>query len=213
MIGTASKGIGVLFLVLGVLGLLAVVTLLLFFASLFQDISSLAGMGRLNDTINALAGVLAAVLASGLHPYLRRAWPRVSLLLLAGVWAGALAISYGSWLIISGRSGVELSSYYYFLGNGLIGLWVWSLSRLARQQGTLPGSLARRGLWAGGLMMVGLLGLAGVLAGWDGNDSSPLVMVSGLSYFGTGILYPIWCLLAGRWMLSRSVQTPVITDG
>lgn len=170
-------------------------------------------MGRLNDMINALAGLLAAVLASALHPYLSRAWPRGSLLLLAGVWAGALTISYGSWLIITGRSGVELSSYYYFLGNGLLGLWVWSLSRLARRQWTLPGSLGRWGLWAGGLMMVGLLGLIGILAGMDGNDSSPLVLVSGLSYFGTGILYPIWCLLVGRWMLSRAAQTSVTTEG
>jgi hypothetical protein len=213
MIGTASKAFGVLFLLLGVLGLLAVVTLLLFFASLFQDISSLAGMGRLNDTINALAGLVAAVLASALHPYLRRARPRLALLLLVGVWVGALAITYGSWLIISGRSGVELSSYYYFLGNGLIGLWVWNLSRLARGQGTLPGSLGRLGLWAGGLMMVGLLGLAGILAGSDGNDTSPLVMVSGLSYLGTGILYPVWCLLVGRWILSRSVQSSLTTEG
>jgi hypothetical protein len=203
----------VLFLLTGVVGLLAVVTLVLFFAGSFQEISSLASMGRLNDILNGLAGLMAAVLASAVHPALHQAWPRRALFLLAGVWAGALAILYGSWLIVTGRSDVELSSYYYFFGNGLIGLWVWSLGLLAHRQGTLPGSLGRLGVVAGGFMMVGLLGLAGILAGSDGSDYSPLVLVSGLSYLGTGLLYPVWCLLVGRWMLSRAAQSSVTTDG
>lgn len=116
MNGFTSKTTGGLVLVVGVMGILAVVSLLLFFVGLFQNIPSLSFMGRLNDTINALASILSAVLASVLHPALRRLLaPRLSLVLLISVWGGAMAITFGSWLIMTDRSGVELSSYYFFL--------------------------------------------------------------------------------------------------
>jgi hypothetical protein len=122
---------------------------------------------------------------------------------LIGVWAGAIAITFGSWLIVSGRSDVELSSYYYFLGNGLIGIWLWELNRITRHQAAWPHNLTRLGLIASVFMMVGLLGLYGILLGLDGSDFSPLIMVTGISFLGTGILYPIWGLRQGHWILSK----------
>ena len=204
MNGLTSKRNGWLALLVGIMGILAVVALLLFFVSLFQNIHSLAFMGRLNDTLNALTGLLSAGLASALHPTLRKLAPRLSLLSLIGVWIGALAITFGSWLIITGRSDVELSSYYYFFGNGLIGIWVWTLNRIARQQAQVIWShrLTAWGLIASLFMMVGLLGLYCIILGLDGSDYSPLLMVTGISFLGIGILYPIWCLRLGRWILS-----------
>ena len=200
-----SKRNGWLALLVGITGILAVVALLLFFVSLFQNIPSLAFMGRLNDTLNALTGLLSAGLVSALHPTLRTPAPRLSLLLLIGVWIGALAIMFGSWLIITGRSDVELSSYYYFFGNGLIGTWVWTLNHIARRQAPAVTWLHRLTAWgliASLFMMVGLLGLYGILLGLDGSDYSPLLMVTGISFLGIGILYPLWCLRLGRWILS-----------
>jgi hypothetical protein len=52
-------------------------------------------------------------------------------------------------------------------------------------------------------MMVGLLGLLGILSGSDGGAYSPLVMISGISFSGTGFLYPLWCLQLGRSILSK----------
>jgi hypothetical protein len=175
----------------------------LFFVGLFQNIQSLAFMGHLNDTINAVAGILSAFLASVLYPTVNRLVPRFSLLLLVGVWIGAIAISYGSWLIVTGRSDVELSSYYFSFGNGLIGIWLWGLNRVAPQQAAWPPNLTRLGLIASVFMMVGLPGLYGILRGLDGNDFSPLMMVTGLGFLGTGILYPIWSLRQGGWILSK----------
>jgi hypothetical protein len=203
MNGFTSKLTGWLVLLVGVTGILAVLTLVLFFVGLFQNIQSLSFMGHLNDTINAVAGILSAVLASVLYPTVHRVAPRFSLILLIGVWMGAIAISYGSWLIVTGRSDVELSSYYFFFGNGLIGLWLWHLNRIARQQAAWPPNLTRLGLIASAFMMVGLPGLYGILRGLDGSDFSPLMMVTGLSFLGTGILYPIWGLRQGRWILSK----------
>jgi hypothetical protein len=203
MNGFTSKLTGWLVLLVGVTGSLAVITLLLFFVGLFQNIQSLSSMGHLNDTINGFASVLSAVLASVLYPTVRRLLPRFSLILLIGVWMGAIAIIFGSWLIVTGRSDVELSSYYYFFGNGLIGIWLWQLNRITRRQAAWPHNLTRLGLIASAFMMVGLLGLYGILRGLDGSDFSPLIMVSGFSFLGTGILYPIWGLRLGLWILSK----------
>lgn len=187
----------------GILGILAVLSLLLFFLGLFQILSVFSFMGSLNDTINAAAGLCSAILAWMLHPTLRKTAPRLSLFLLFGVWAGAIAIAYGAWLIVTGRSDVELSSYYYFWGNSLIGLWLWRVNGTAHQLQAWPRHLTRWGMIAGIVMMIGLLGLYGVLAGLDGNEYSPLMMISGLSYLGIGVLYPIWSLRLGRWIFEQ----------
>ena len=203
MNGFTSKMTGWLALLVGVTGLLALITLLLFFVGLFQNIPSLASMGNLNDTTNIFASFLGAILASTLHPTLRKLLPRLSLILLVGIWAGAIAVTFGSWLIQTGRGDVELSSYYFFFGNGLIGIWLWVLNRVARREAVWPRSLTQLGLIASVFMMLGLLGLYGILLGLDGNDYSPLIMVTGISFLGIGIFYPIWSLWLGLWILSK----------
>ena len=212
MNGFTSKLAGWLMVLVGVTGILAVVTLVLFFVGLFQNIQSLSFMGTLNDTINAIAGILSAVLASVLYPTASRLLPRFSLILLICAWIGAIAISYGSWLIVTGRSAVELSSYYYFFGNGLIGLWLWGLNRIMRQQAAWPHNLARLGLIASAFMMVGLLSFYGILRALDRSDFSPLMMVTGISFLGTGILYPIWALRQGHWILSKQSDSAQVAQ-
>ena len=190
------------------MAILAVITLALFFVGLFQNNRSLLPLGVLNDKLNALAGILGALLASALYPTLQRLTPRLNVGVLIGAWVGAIAITYGSWLILTGRGGLELSSYYFFFGNGLIGIWLWILNRNAWQQAEaiIPPSLTRLGIIAGSFMMVGWLGLYGILLGLDGSDYSPLLSVAGISFLGTDIFYPIWCLLLGRWILSNSLH-------
>lgn len=165
-------------------------------------------MGALNDVLNAGASVLSALLASALHPTLRKFAPQLSLVVLSGVWAGALAHTFGSWLILTDRSGVELSSYYYFVGNGLIGVWLWVLNHVTRLDAVWPRRVNQLGLIAGSCVLVGFLGLYGILLGADGNDFSPLIMVAGISFLGMGIVYPIWCLRLERWIVSQ--QRPMI---
>src|SRR5215211_6584797 len=194
-----SKKTGWLALAAGVMGVLAVISLIVFFVGLFQNIDSLLFMGALNDTINVIAGILSAILASRLHPALSRLLEsRWRLIVLIGAWIGAIYIAVGSWLIQTGQADVELSSYYYFFGNGLIGIWLWVLNRTARRQSIWPHKLTALGSITSMFMMLGLLGLSGILFGLDGSEYSPLIMVSGLSYVGTGILYPFWCLWLAR---------------
>ena len=197
MNGFNSKITGWLALLVGLLGILAVVSLIVFF------ISSLSFMGTLNDKINAVTGILSAALATALQSSLRQLAPRLRLILLIGTWVGAFAVAFGSWLVVTGRTGFELASYYYFFGNGLIGFWLWMLNRMTRRQNSWPRQMNGLGLIAGAFMMVGLLGLYGILAGLDGGGYSPLIMVTGISFLGIGVLYPIWCLRLGGWILSK----------
>ncbi len=203
MKGFNSKITGWLALLVGLLGVLAVISLVIFFVGLFQSISSLSFMGSLNDKINAVTGILSAALATALQSSLRQWAPRLSVALLVGAWVGAFAVAFGSWLVVTGRTSFELASYYYFFGNGLIGLWLWMLNRMARRQDNWPRKLNGLGLIAGAFMMVGLLGLYGILAGLDGGGYSPLIKVTGISFLGIGLLYPIWCLWLARWILSK----------
>ena len=75
-----------------------------------------------------------------------------------------------------------------------------------------PHSLTSLGSIASGFMMLGLLGLYGILLGLDNSDYSPLVLVTGISFFGIGIFYPIWCLLLGRWILSKQDGSAEVTE-
>ncbi len=149
---------------------------------------------------------MGAVLASAFYPTLRQLAPRSSPFLLIAVWTGALAVTFGSWLIQTGKSDVELSSYYFFFGNGLIGIWLWALNRIASRQAVWRGNLTQFGLIASLFMMLGLLALYGILLGLDGSDYSPLMMIAGFSYLGTGGMYPVWCLRLGRWILLKQAD-------
>ena len=104
-----STLLGWLTLVTGLVGSLCLITLLLFFIGLFQDISALSSLGSVNDGLNALAGILSAILATVLFAVMGRANTPTGTILVIGTWVGAIAIAYGSWLIVTGRSGVERS--------------------------------------------------------------------------------------------------------
>ena len=212
MDGFTSKAIGRLALLAGTAGVLAILTLVLFFVGLFQNIAALASLGSVNDTLNAIFSLLSAVLASVLYPALLRFVPRLSLILLIAAWGGAIAVVYGSWLIITGRSDVELSSYYFFFGNGLIGIWLLAANRMARQQNAWPRSLTLWGSIAAAFLMWGLLALYGIVMRWDGDMFSLLLLVMGVGYLGIGILYPIWCLRLGRWILAGRAQDTLVSS-
>lgn len=201
-VASRSKKIGWLALLSGALGIVTMLALVLFFIGLFQDVRALASFGAVNDVLNALTAILVALLASMLQAGRDRAAPHVHPLLTMGVWVGAIAVGLGTWLIQSGAGGLELSSYYFFFGNGLIGLWAWILNRAASRFGVWRPALTRLGRLAGALMTVGLLSLGGIVLGLDGDGYSPLILLSGISYLGTGILFPVWCLRLGSWLLS-----------
>ena len=88
------------------------------------------------------------------------------------------------------------SSYYFFFGNGLVGIWSWILDRIARLQAVwLPdyaGARPQR-FYDGGIARPLWHPFR---FGWR-RHILPLVMVSGISFLGTGLLYHSLVLAVG----------------
>ncbi|WP_350276606.1 hypothetical protein [Kribbella sp. HUAS MG21] len=137
--------------------------------------------GLINDVGNALLGLLSLALAwlvSGRH-------------ILVGVAAvGAALTVVGTVLVVSGITGFFLAGLWSSLGFALIGLWLLGAGR----------SPARpSGLVAGGVMLLGLLGVPGILMGLDDMDNAPVwAFVAGVSWAGTYLLFPAWSLRLAR---------------
>jgi hypothetical protein len=148
---------------------LAVALLIVFFA---------AGepFGTLNDVLNALVGVLSAVLAG--------VWPARPLGRAVAL-AGGIVMVAGSVLVIFDVTGYFLAGLVSAVGAALIGVWVVMASTGA----------SRLGVVAGVVMLTGLLAVPGVLTRVDDQDAAPWYVVAGqVSWLGTYLLYPIWCL-------------------
>lgn len=161
---------------------LAVVFLAVFFA---------AGepFGTINDVLNALIGVLSAVLA--------QVWPARPLGRVVAL-AGGIVMVAGSVLVIFEVTGYFLAGLVSAAGAALIGAWVVMAST-----GT-----SRLGVVAGAVMLTGLLAVPGILTRLDDQDAAPWYVVAGqVSWLGTYLLYPIWCLrltMSGRRGRGRS---------
>jgi hypothetical protein len=69
-----------------------------------------------------------------------------------------------------------------------------------------PSRLIKLGFIAGVFMLIGILGLYGVVKGIDGHTYSNMVIGIGVSYIGFGILFPIWNLWLGSWILFRRTR-------
>lgn len=113
---------------------------------------------------------------------------------LVGVAAvGAALTVVGTVLVVSGSTGFYLAGLWSSAGFALIGVWLLGASR------SLP-HLRRSGLVAGGVMLLGLLGVPGILMGLDDMDNAPVwAFLAGVSWAGTYLLFPAWSLrLAGR---------------
>lgn len=202
----SSKLSGWLAILISMVAVVGLIFLGIFLSGYFSNQYRLYKFGSYSDAVGALPAVLSAVLASWLYPTDRRQSPQRSTLLLAGVWAGAIFVVYGSWLILSGTGGFVIQGYYHYFGYGLIGIWVFFLNRRARQFNYWPVRLTSFGIAASVVMMVGLLGIFGILMSIDGNEPTPFLLVLAISFIGHAILYTIWLILFGIQILRSNPQ-------
>lgn len=169
----------------------AVVTLVGLVLLILMSILSNGFLGMLNDIAIVIAAFLSVALAWSLHSQLLARSPQLALPALALAIVGAIIVTVGSVLSISGRTGFILAGLYMMLGNALIGLWLLSLN----QGASWPHGLAIFGLISGAVMVLGLATIPGIVAGTDSfKDSSWLTWVGQMSFFGWAVLYPIWAL-------------------
>ena len=158
--------------------------------------------GSLNDACIAIAAILSGVLAWMLYPVQHTESPSLSLLALVAAFVGALVVTVGAALVISGAKGWFLAGLYMMTGNGLIGVWLLALNYSARPNIAWPHGLIVLGLVAGAIMVVGFLTIPGIVNGIDAWDSAPwFVNIGQAGALGWMVLYPIWCVWLGRILL------------
>lgn len=190
-------------LVLGLTLVVAVVSLLLFFVVHRP-------FGRINDVSNAAAGWIALLLAV----LVRQAAPdrpRAGADLVAAA-LGAVGLSWGTYLVVSGTTGFQLAGLVSSLGIAASGVWVLLAHASATSATSATSSASagstrvtghgsgRLGRLTGWLMVAGILVLPGVLAGVD--DPAELAWHSWLgeaaAWLGFYVLLPTWCFRLAR---------------
>jgi len=152
--------------------------------------------GFINDVANGLVGLLSMALAWLWIPNLRTRW---STLGIGAATLGALIMVVGSILIILDITGWYLAGLVSSVGSAFIGIWLLVSNRIHRQAAELPRGMIMLGVTSAIFMIIGLLALPGVLAGVDDPQLAPWYVNAGLlSWLGTYLLYPAWCLWLSR---------------
>jgi hypothetical protein len=163
--------------------------------------SGMPFFGPVNDLTNAVGGVLSALLVWQFHALLREHAPNTAILLLLAAWIGSAAIIINSLLVAFGRMNWMTGGMYTAIGYGLIGIWLLAFHRLVGPQAFLTQGVVRLGTIAAIAMLFGLL--AGPLLASGVNVAENPVAV--IAYLGAAVgwlLYPVWCWLLGRRLLS-----------
>ncbi|MEK6753372.1 MAG: hypothetical protein AABZ00_14030 [Chloroflexota bacterium] len=193
-----SRAISRLTLAIGIVAVIGLVAISLFFA--------VGGFwGPLNDLSIAIEAILCALLAWMLHPVFREWSPRSSQLMLLAALAGGVIVSMGSAFVIFKVTGYFLAGLIMFLGYAFIGLWVLALNYHSQHHGIWPPGLTRLGQVAGAIMTLGWLSIPGILGGVDSpTDASWMENLSQGNALGWMILLPIWCFWLSRILLKSS---------
>jgi hypothetical protein len=159
--------------------------------------------GTLNDIANGIAGALSALLA--MQMYVRREPDRLRIAPAASILGGAIMI-IGSVLVIFEVTGWYFAGLVSSFGSAFIGLWLFVIGRWTGGLLDLPVRTRLLGRVTGVVMMVGVLAFPGILTGLDDWDAAPwYVSGSQLSWLGTYLLFPTWCVLIslGRQPIAR----------
>jgi hypothetical protein len=175
---------------IGILDLLAVVFLIIFYAV------GRGAFGFGNDVANGLVGLLSIALAWLWVSPRTTIWSRVGLVTAT---VGGTVMIIGSILIIYDITGWYLAGLVSSTGSALIGIWLLVANRMQRYSARLPGRLIMLGMTTAIFMILGWLAVPGVVARIDDPQLAPWFVNAGLlSWMGTYLLYPIWCLWLSR---------------
>jgi hypothetical protein len=175
---------------IGILILLAVVLLIIFYAV------DGGPFGIANDVANGLVGLLSLALAWLWVTPRVTVWSRVG---VAAATVGGVLMALGSILIIFDITGWYLAGLVSSTGSALIGIWLLVANRMQRYSARPPRRLIMLGMTSAIFMILGWLAVPGVVRGIDDPQLAPWFVNAGLlSWMGTYLLYPVWCLWLSR---------------
>jgi hypothetical protein len=191
-----TRAIGKLTITMGITAAVSIISLILFFI--------LGGFwGPLNDFTIALYALLCAALAWMFHPFFHTRSPRLSYFMLIAAMVGAVIVSIGSALVMSGATSWQLAGSVNALGYGFIGVWLFALNYHARPTDVLPKKLTRVGEISGALATLGLLNVLGIFGIVDSMSwVSYLAQLGGLGQ----LLLLVWSVWLGRVLLKSTKE-------
>ena len=189
---------GLIGIATGIVGLLGLVFIILFF-TVGQP------FGTLNDICIGLMAILSVVFIWKLYPWHHAQSPLLSQIALVIAMFGALLVLVGMVLSIAGVKGWFLSGLYMAAGNGMIGLWLLAFSYSDLRGNFFPHNLVIFGIISGVILALGLVTIPGILRGIDTQEYKLTIFNSiwwacSLGYLA---LYPVWCILLGRILLTN----------
>ena len=192
----SSRGIRNLTVAIGVVVVVGLIAMILFF--------TIGGFwGPLNDLSIALEALLSAALAWMLHPMFRSQSPKLSQAMLAVAIVGGLVASLGSACVMLSITGWFLAILITSLGYALLAVWLFVFNHHARLHDSLPRGLTRMGQIAGATLMLGFLNIPGILNRIESPaDASWLTSISMVGALGW-ILLPIWSIWLGRVLFAK----------
>jgi hypothetical protein len=166
------------------------------FVCLLAMFGGVPGAGTLNDYLNAAIGWLALAVAVLVRRRDASGWGGDVATVAAA--AGAVLMTWGSWLVITDTTGYVLAGLVSTLGLSAIGSWLL-LVHTKNRDGT-----PTLGRAAGAVMATGVLALPGVLQGIDDYSGAPWhVYAAGVAWLGAYALLPAWCARLARARTDR----------
>lgn len=187
----------------GIAGILAMVTLLLFFG-LEATPSSAQGFhiwGPLSDICPIIQMLLLLVVARALYLMERRSAPGLSL--VAGVLGmiGMLGVALLQFLLIVKVIPFEKEVGPVVVATGLVGVWLILVNHVGRVQRLLPARLAWLGIAVGVAFILepAMLSVIGGGVEWQNIMSNYLLLAgSALIFLVAYVGFPVWAIWLGR---------------
>ena len=189
--------IGTLAIITGAVGLTALPFALLHF-SLGRS------FWRLDDALVGLTALLSAGLAMVLFPDQRPLDPQLALIAFGLAIAGGFVAAFGAVLSITESASSFLAQLYISAGFALLGGWLFVLNWLAGPADAFPNGIITVGLFTGAVMALGAAALPGIVMHADDERTAPGISryIAGAGSLGWSLVFPLWCIWLGRWMLS-----------
>jgi hypothetical protein len=188
----------------GVAAILAMVTLILFFA-LEMDSGEEHLWGPLSDLFPIIQMALLIVVARGLYVIQRPATPRTGIIGLAIGVVGMLGVIVLQTFLRVGVMQFAQEIGPLVIAFALVGVWLMVANYLGRQR-SLPSRLAWLGMAVGAAYVLEpvIVFVAGG-ADWRAYMSNPLlVVVSAVIFLLAYVGFPIWAIWLGRVLLATN---------
>lgn len=193
----SSVSIGWVAIITGASAVLAII-----FLTLMATVNQ--SFGKINDFFNSLIGISSLILAWLLVTKFQAKASTPSQIILILAVLGLIFTLIGSILIIFGFTDFVMAGWYTGIGNAFIGLWLAIFCASLLKSDLFPHNLLVFGIITGAFMAMGLLGVIGIFAKIETMETIPwYLFIVFFGYLGTYILYPIWTILLGRFLLLK----------